>query len=262
MSQQADLKNRLELYGELTEIVAAMKNLAQVELHRINRMTATQQSAWQLARQALALVQQRTPAMPEAEPVIHLVLGSERGFCAGFNEHLLNVLAQRDEPISTLWIMGSRVAAHLDEATIGWQTPAPVSADDVVPCLQRLLDQLGNGRTLRLLSHTADGVQWQTLWPQRIDISDSATPVPASLQLNLVPAVLQEQLQWQLLQQSLLYALLQSLRTENRLRLQQMEGARDHLATLMQDLQMQRNRLRQQAIVEEIEVILADRDWS
>ena len=46
------------------------------------------------------------------------------------------------------------------------------------------------------------------------------------------------------------------LHPENRMRLQQMEGAREHIDTLINSLQLRLNTLRQQEIVEEIEMIL------
>ena len=53
-----------------------------------------------------------------------------------------------------------------------------------------------------------------------------------------------------------------SLHTENRWRLRQMEGARDHLEELSRNLRQRINAQRQQQIVEEIEVILSDQTFS
>jgi F0F1-type ATP synthase gamma subunit len=47
---------------------------------------------------------------------------------------------------------------------------------------------------------------------------------------------------------------------ENRMRLQQMEGAREHLEELINDLRLRLNSLRQQKIIEELEMILVDQE--
>ena len=67
-------------------------------------------------------------------------------------------------------------------------------------------------------------------------------------------------MQWQLLYQGLFRTMLVSLLRENRMRLQQMEGAREHLETLINTLHLRLNTLRQQEIVEEIEMILVGLD--
>jgi len=57
----------------------------------------------------------------------------------------------------------------------------------------------------------------------------------------------------------LLALLLRSIRVENHMRLMQMETALRHLERGGEDLQRQRNRLRQEEIVEEIELMVGSR---
>jgi F-type H+-transporting ATPase subunit gamma len=50
--------------------------------------------------------------------------------------------------------------------------------------------------------------------------------------------------------------LLRAIRVENHMRLMQMENALNHLERTSEDLNRQRNRMRQEEIVEEIELML------
>jgi len=68
-----------------------------------------------------------------------------------------------------------------------------------------------------------------------------------------------EQVMQHYLFHALLARLLNAIRVENQMRLAQMENALHHLDRSSENLQRQDNRLRQEEIVEEIELILQDR---
>jgi F-type H+-transporting ATPase subunit gamma len=73
--------------------------------------------------------------------------------------------------------------------------------------------------------------------------------------INEAPATVAAGVAEHFLFHQLLALLLRSIRVENRQRLMQMENALRHLEQGSDELARQRNRLRQEEIVEEIEVI-------
>jgi len=263
MSRQAQQRARLSLYRELSEIVGAMKNMAEVELHRIARTEANQKQALSTAREAIALLLQAAPnaaahIVPQRR--VLLVLGSERGFCGGFNEQLVRALAKEQGAYDKLLIMGGRLVNKLGEGSGRTCFPGPTTVDELLPRMQQLMDHLSQLRdlfSLNVLSHAEQTVEKNQLLPSQ-DIPDVAGVV--HVDVSCKAKLLFEELQWQCLYQNLFRAMLISLQWENRMRLQQMEGAREHLETLITHLHLRLNTLRQQEIVEEIEMILVGQD--
>ena len=90
VSKLADLQSRMRSLQDIEAILNAMKNLSLVEITKISRFYATQHELFQAVESALADFQQfYGVAQPTAQPVGHAVfvlIGSERGFCGGFNE--------------------------------------------------------------------------------------------------------------------------------------------------------------------------------
>ena len=259
MSQRAENNFRLELYGELNDIVSAMKNLAQVELHRVAKAESLQQAAFSTTLQAMAALACGHPDIFESASgqSLLILLGSERGFCGGFNERVARHFNAVEADADVVLVVGSRLAAKLDDSVPVRLFTAPSTVDEVLPCVQQILDLMARQTlpaSVNLVVHGRGGIEQVALlprpaWPQN--------PPPQVPVLNLPPAVLREELQWQCLYQGLMLYLLGSLKTENRMRLQQMEGAREHLEELTRALRLRINALRQQEIVEEIEVILS-----
>ena len=258
MSQRAENRFRLELYRELDDIVSAMKNLAQVELLRVSKAESVQAGAWLTALSAL----QQLPAQPATQTAgvgqTLILLGTERGFCGGFNEQVARGWEAASLQGAQVLAVGGRLANKLPARALARGFAAPATTDAVLPCMEALIDHLLQQplpASLKVLSHTAAGVTWESLLPVTAPPSPGPRSVP---QIQLPLATLRAELQWQVIQQGLLRLLLVSLKIENRHRLQQMEGALEHLENLTQDLRLRINALRQQEIVEEIEVILAD----
>ena len=262
MSQRAENNFRLELYRDLDEIVSAMKNLAQVELHLVAKAESVQARAWTTTVDALQQLLQHTSFASEPQPRgsnrTIILLGSERGFCGGFNEQIARAFKAQDIAGARVLVMGSRLMNKLAVDHITQAFAGPTTTDEVLPCLQNLMEQLllqPLPDSLQVLCHGTNGVAWEVLLP--VPASDNRSAA-AALQIQLPPQDLLRELQWQMVQQGLLRQLLVSLKNENRHRLQQMEGAREHLEELTQNLRLRINALRQQEIVEEIEVIFAD----
>lgn len=256
MSSRSENNQRLDLYQELNDIVSAMKNLAQVELHRIARAESGQLAAYQICQGALQAVTGTGAANLGAGTEVCILLGSERGFCGGFNEQLMRELPPPQAGRSMV-LSGARLASKL-AAPRADITPlaAPATSDEVLPCARRLLHflQAQQPRRICLLQHQGHGVEMLTLWPLPV------VPATCAARTYMPTAQLHNELQAHYLLHALTHALFSALKTENRLRLQQMDAARDHLQQLSQQLLLRMNVLRQQEIVDEIEVILAGQD--
>jgi len=263
MSKQAQQRIRMELYLELREIVGAMKNMAEVELHRAIRLEQHQKQALATVLEGMGLLLKSAPtlATPSATPrSVLLVLGSERGFCGGFNEQLVRALEAEPAFFDEVLIMGGRLAAKLGEEKHGTFLPGPTTVDEILPRLQQAMDHLSHTSLplqCSVLSHGEHGHTTQQLLPC-LDIPNTSPVV--HVDTTCKQALLFEAMQWQLLYQGLFRTMLVSLLRENRMRLQQMEGAREHLETLINALHLRLNTLRQQEIVEEIEMILVGLD--
>jgi F-type H+-transporting ATPase subunit gamma len=259
VSRQRRQRYRLSLYRELNEIVGAMKNMAKVELHRTLHLEQNQRQAQATVAEAMALYLQAThgigrPQQPQRR--VLLALGSERGFCGGFNEQLSRALEREGEPCDELLIMGGRLAMKLDGAHRGSVFAGPTTVDEILPRLHQVVDHLvpaSGPLQLTVLAHGQHGPKRTQLIPCR-----NLPRVTGVVHVDTTcrQQALFEEMQWQWLYQGLFRTMLLSLMRENRLRLQQMEGAQEHLTTLIDSLQLRLNTLRQQEIVEEIEMIL------
>ena len=264
MSQRAENNYRLELYDDLDDIITAMRTLAQVEMVRLEKAHKHQQTLFESSQQALErfLFHFVSAMNPQASsgPNVLLVLGSERGFCGGFNEQIAQRFRELDlSDTDCILVIGSRLANKLSDHNDITALSAAVGIDESLPVMQSITDKLlqhGLPQRISLLYHDRSEVQLTQLLPL-----DPSSQNSNSLDINLPPETLLPELQWQHLQQGLMLYLTKSLHTENRWRLQQMEGARDHLEELSLTLRKRINAQRQQQIVEEIEVILSDQTF-
>lgn len=269
MSQRAESNNRLALYHEISDVVSAMKNLAQVELHRASNTQGFISAAFENVVNAMSALHSVFPGIFDLNSgkSALLLLGTERGFCGGFNEQLARFALTQDlNAYHEILCVGSRLNSKLQtELRPDFQQPlinhtfaGPAITDEIMPCVQSITDYFlssGMPSQLVLLCHTQHSVQLVQLLPKPISVID--TGICSNLGLNLPKADLATLLQWQCLSQGLAYYLASSLEIENRFRLQQMEGARNHLQDLTHNLKIRINTLRQQEIVDEIEVMLS-----
>ena len=195
-----------------------------------------------------------------------MLIGSERGFCGNFNERVLGALEdlpQWETPPTLLLVghrLGTKLEAHpgviarLDGATV---------TEDVPAVLNRLMDALhtasrqlsGDGAVLYSLAHDAEGE------PTLKRLLPLAPPQPPLLshppRLQLAPAGVLCRIARPVSAGRVVRITVESLAAENRQRLAHMEHALDRLDESVAHLALKRNALRQEKIVEEIEVILS-----
>lgn len=259
MSSLAALSRRLARLGEISSVMAAMKNLALVESRKLARCAEAQQRMQANIEAALAdfLAFHPQPGVVSG-PSLLVVIGSERGFCGNFNARLRAAVPgenREERPI----LVGQRLAARWPEGTEPPLVVAGATVTEEIPAvLARLLAaiQSAAGGRIAILAHDGGEI---TLTPV-LPLPPPAAPCwrqPPRLQLP--PAELFAALLDQYLPAVLERALSASLAAENRQRLTHMENALDRLDETLAALTLKKNALRQEQIVEEIEVMLSGR---
>jgi F-type H+-transporting ATPase subunit gamma len=200
---------------------------------------------------------------------IHLLVGSERGFCGDFNENLLRVL---DDHIGsarevTLVVIGGKLAAKLtDDPRVAASLDGASVVEEVDSVLVKLMETLtglsvaGAARaslSLTVFHHNAaeESVKVSDLRPfQKPQAGIARFAHPPMLYLK--PQVFLTGLAEHYLFAALHELLYSSLMAENQRRMQHMDAAVRRLERTSADLLRRRNILRQEEITEDIEVIM------
>lgn len=260
------MQNRLAMLDEIDGIMVAMKNLALLEARKLAAFLATQRRAVSgieaAAQDFLSFYpQQHTDDMQQ----LLLVIGSERGFCGDFNETLLEPIDAAAQREGTLLVaVGRRLEAKLQgDARIAAFVEGPGVAEEVQAALVRVAKVLGElqrrpeaASRLNALYHDDESgvVRIRQLLPLAAPAGKpgySHAPL-----LNLGPAQFLTQLTDQYFYAALHEVFYASLMAENRKRLEHMDGAIRRLEKEEARLRLRYNALRQEEIIEEIEIIM------
>lgn len=269
MSRRRKIEQHRRSLDEIHDIMSSMKTLAYVANRKLTRLIETQGTIVASIEQAAADFLHFNPlvfpvAAASAEVVI--LLGSERGFCGDLNHALLSRLdaeTVRSEGTPLLAVGhklhialegDARVAAYIDGASI---------PDEVPAVLARLVDELGRLQAQRgpfsvsaLYHATEQTIESTTLLPP---FSDLREPMPALHNeplLDLPAPELFAQLTDRYLFAVLHRLLFLALWSENYRRMTHLDGAVRRLEDVSAQLKRQSNTVRQEEIIEEIEVIL------
>ncbi len=268
MGKRREVQNRLSMLDEIDGIMVAMKNLALLEAHKLAAFLATQRRAVtgiETAAQDFLSFYPQTLARTEGARHLLLVIGSERGFCGDFNETLLQPIALAARREGTLLVaVGRRLAAKLqDDTRIAAFVEGPSVAEEVQATLVRLAKVLGELQQrpevawrLSALYHDDESGE-----PRTRQLLPLAAPTGKNVHshaplLNLEPARFQSQLTDQYFYAALHEVFYASLMAENRKRLEHMDNAIRRLEKDEAKLRLRYNALRQEEIIEEIEIIM------
>ena len=267
MSKRREVQNRLSMLDEIDGIMVAMKNLALLEARKLAAFLGTQRRAVtgiETAAQDFMSFYPQAPAHTDDMQQLLLVIGSERGFCGDFNETLLEPISAAAQRDGTLLVaVGRRLAAKLQgDERIAAFVEGPSVAEEVQATLVRLARVLGELQQrpevawrLSALYHDESGE------PRMRQLLPLAAPTKKSVHshaplLNLEPARFMSQLTDQYFYAVLHEVFYASLMAENRKRLEHMDGAIRRLEKDEAKLRLRYNALRQEEIIEEIEIIM------
>lgn len=266
MSGQAELSQRFEQLSEIRDIMSAMKTLSLVETKKLTRFIGHQHRMHQNIEAAAADFSTYYPIRYTTtnHSTLVIVIGSERGFCGNFNEQIAKAFqyhANTFEGQVRLIAVGNRLGVKFETNPHLMSLVGGASiAEDVPHVIDNLMDSLQGASAIHVLTHD---IQGDIVLKPLLPFMPSPTQQYASSPLLQLPP---DDFLGQLLDQYLLTALYgflyESLLSESRQRLAHMEQAIERLDKTISDLLHKRNTLRQEKIIEEIEVILAGEESS
>ncbi len=266
MSRLSDLHSRMRALKDIEGILNAMKNLSLVEMTKIARFTITQQELLHSVEEALADFQlfhgiSRTGSA-DGGP-LYVLIGSERGFCGGFNETIQNTLD--DQPAAAappkLVLVGRKLALKfLDDKRVVASLDGPSAAEEIPAVISELAKILtrfpGSNWKIIRNEYTGGGTSVGISSPFEFPKRQPARELQFPPLLNVPASELRPQLFEQYLF-ALFYGLFyQSFMAENHERLRHMDGALNKLREDEERLRRLSNTLRQETITEELEVIM------
>jgi F-type H+-transporting ATPase subunit gamma len=273
MTRRHELEQHLHGLREIREILNCMKSLAYMEtrklLHRLENQRQVLQAIKRAAADFLSFHPYSLPEAAERTPV-YILVGTERGFCGDFNEQVkAHLEAQLNgEPSSAaarLILVGSRLSGQFTEdPRVSATIQGADTAEEIEMALARITDTLSEQHPrLGPLSLTAvfcdsdlGETASESLLPPFREFIAAKSPFPFPPVLNLEPPDFLLELANAYLIAALNQILHTSLLAENHRRLQHLEGAVQYLDKQIEALRRTRNQLRQEEIIEEIEVIL------
>ena len=272
MTRRRELQQHRHTLGEIRDIMNSMKTLAYIESRKLGRFLDAQRAVVAhietMAADFLGFYPGTLPREEQATPVC-LLIGSERGFCGAFNERLLGQLQShvREYSIDTprLIVTGNKLGNQLegDPQVVACIDGANV-VEEVGKTLALIINTLAELQAkegtaaLTVLYHDPDREQIITteVLPPFERYRDSAPRFPHPPVLNLPAAAFLAELIDQYLFAALHEIMYVSLMAENIQRVRHLEGAVQHLDDKSAKLLHKSNALRQEEIIEEIEVIL------
>jgi F-type H+-transporting ATPase subunit gamma len=273
MSKLSDLQSRARALNDIEAILNAMKNLSLVEMTKISRFYATQQELFQLVERALADFQQFYETKPSgaapAGDALYVLVGSERGFCGGFNEAIqkqLEVEAATATPIHVILIGRKLALKFLGDQRVVASLDGPSAAEEVPSVISQLAKTLTrfSSSDWKIIHHTysSSATRLEMTCPFQFAAPQTAPRFQFAPLLNLPASELRPQLFDQYLF-ALFYGIFYlSFMAENHERLRHMDGALNKLRQDEQTLHLLLNSLRQETITEELEVIMLSVDDS
>ncbi len=270
MTSRRDLENHRRSLTEIRNIMNSMKTLAYLETRKLARFMGAQQAVVQNIETAAAdLLRCHPDILPddvEEKTAVYILVGTERGFCGDFNHALLKHFGaiEQDAVESRVIVVGRKLHGLLEtDARVTAFIPGASVAEEITSLLQQAIVEVGNLQQqygligVYCLYHGGnDGVVMQKLIPPFQHYRAVGRDVHHPPLLNLPP----EELLFTLIEHYL-FALLNeifctSLMTENHHRVSHLEGAVKRLDEQADQLARKCNALRQEELIEEIEVIL------
>jgi F-type H+-transporting ATPase subunit gamma len=271
MTRRHEMRQRMQRVEEIRKILGAMKSLAYMETRKLTHRIENQQLVVQTIEQAAAdfLSFHPYPSAVNELPRVFIVIGSERGFCGDLNQKLLHCLEYRttdsEAARSALIAVGYRIGAKLQgHPLLAAAIEGADTAEEIDRVLARIVDTLAGLRdrygpvslSAVYLSHETDEVTTEPLLPPFEESAENGPGFTVPPLLYLQPQDFLLRLVDQFLLAALHEILYASLMAENRRRVQHLDGALRHLDRRLDDLRRKDRQLRQEEIIEEIEVIL------
>ena len=272
MSRRRDLEKHRRSLDEIREIMNSMKNLSFMETRKISGFLDVQHSGVNhietVAADFLGFYADSLSEATDTAVDVYLLIGTERGFCGDFNHALMRYFDRmpttNDLDNVRLICVGHKLEALLEneEREIIFIDGASV-AEEVGTVLNRVVNHLASiqqhygSLNLYVLYHDEENeLINQQLLPPFQNLLHQQSRQPHAPELNLEPRRFLLDLSYHYLFVVLFEILYTSLMAENCQRVAHLEAAVQHLDEQSEELHRQGSVLRQEEIIEEIEVIL------
>jgi len=272
VSRRRDLEKHRRSLDEIREIMNSMKNLSFMETRKISGFLDVQHSVVNhietVAADFLGFYVDTLSESTDTAVDVYLLIGTERGFCGDFNHALMRHF--EGMPIMDtvdklrLICVGHKLETLLqsDEREIIFVDGASV-AEEVGTVLNQIVNRLASIQehfgplNLYVLYHDDENALInQQLLPPFQNLLHRQSQESHAPELNLEPRKFLLDLSYHYLFVVLYEILYTSLMAENSQRVAHLEGAVRHLDEQSEELHRQGSILRQEEIIEEIEVIL------
>jgi len=275
MTRRQDIKQHRRSLNEIRDIMNSMKNLSFMETRKISSFLDVQHSVVKHIETVAAdflsfypdTLTKTTGAAVDENIDVYLLIGAERGFCGDFNHALLRhfetIPKTRDTDKLQLICVGHKLETLLenDERAITFIDGASV-AEEVGYVLNEIVKQLApiqehyGSLNLHVLYHDEHQLVNQQLLPPFQNLPNHHSQESHEPELNIEPRDFLLDLSYHYLFLVLYEILYTSLMAESRQRVAHLDGAVQHMDEQSEELHRQSNILRQEEIIEEIEVIL------
>lgn len=271
MSKRREIKERLATLSDIHGIMKTMKNLALLEIRKLEAFLATQRrvvaSIETTAQDFLFFYPQQTETYPANLQQLVIIIGSERGFCGDYNESLVASLNSQGLPKDALLVVvGSKLETKIPEyLRIAAFIESPSVAEEVQHTLRRLIQELDSLQqqvasakigpiSVLYYDDESDTIRSRQLLPLSLPETELTYSHPPLL--NLEPTQFLAKLTDQYLYMVLHEVFYSALMMENHKRLTHMDSALHHLEKDTARLRLKANSLRQEEITNEIEIIM------
>jgi len=271
MTHRRDLERHRDGLAQIREIMNSMKTLAYMETRKLSRFLTAQQAVVQSIDEVAAdFISYFPQTLPEVKPTqtVYLLIGTERGFCGNFNHSLVEQLEKellKEQAAGTALIAVGRKLYGLlgEDIRLTASIDGASTTEEVTSILNKIVEELSSlqkqhgALDLFCCSHGNDDViVTQKLLPPFQHHLHRRPKHHHPPVLNLPPADFLVELTEQYLFAALHEIVYTSLMQENNNRVAHLERAVRRLDEEAEDLTRKCNALRQEEIVEEIEVIL------
>lgn len=266
MARYHELRLYRSKLEDIREIMHSMKTLAQMESHRLTRYIQQQHAIadhiQQVAGDFLHFFPQTLSSTESLNKTV-LLIGSERGFCGDFNGEVLRRYESEfaaEENIQLIAI-GHKLISLVEKR----HSAIPLQGANVTEEIGNLVEAVVQNLTAQKAAASLYAVYQsdisgepmvEKLLPAFADLETTQTALRHPPDLNLPPQDFLFELTDHALHHALHRLFYSSLMAENQRRIHHLENATQHLDQKTEHLQRRMNVLRQEAIIEEIEVIL------
>jgi F-type H+-transporting ATPase subunit gamma len=273
MTRRRTLDQRRHAFGEIRNIMNSMKTLAYLEIRKLGRFLDAQRAVVAhvetVAADFLGFHPDMLPPPGGTAQPVCLLFGSERGFCGDFNEALLarleGFVEERHCVTPLVMAIGRKLGARLEA------DPRVVASFDgaaAVGEVEKTLHEITRALAALQAQHGMLSLSVFHHDPEHPQVIVTGVLPPFERYRNAVPRFahapltqLPPQAFFGALLDHYLYSVLHeimyvSLMAENLRRVRHLEGAVRHLDERSTTLLRECNALRQEEIIEEIEVIL------